>query len=168
MRDLQNYAGNAQNLIVEINTTTIVIQQIRMLVIRKNLCPVVKKVGLPIPIPFLRLKVILIGFSSHSFELSQCSFILALMRQLTLQLSIEPCATAVHQILFKFHLSFELCSGNGVADRFCFALNFFLRKRNLLLNALEIKTELCNFIKPFFLEVIATRHLRRVAFYIYA
>ena len=92
------------------------------------------------------LRVILIGFSSHSFELSQCSFILALMRHLALQLRVEPCATAVHQILFKFHLSFELCSGNGVADRFCFALNFFLRKRNLLLNALEIKTELCNLI----------------------
>ena len=37
-----------------------------------------KKGGSPLPIPFLRLKVILIGFGSHSFE---------------------------------------LCSGNGVADR---------------------------------------------------
>ena len=39
-----------------------------------------KKGGLPLPIPFLRLKVILIGFSSQRFELSQCALILALMR----------------------------------------------------------------------------------------
>ena len=38
--DLQNYGGNAQIITVEQNTTTKVIQQIRMLVNRKSLRPV--------------------------------------------------------------------------------------------------------------------------------
>ena len=54
----------------------------------EELVPRREKRRVALPIPYLRLKVILIGFSSQRFELSQCSRILALMRHLALQLRV--------------------------------------------------------------------------------